>query len=398
MELQNKKCNYKVITLLKKGVYSLSGYIGKKMCNNNVITFGKCNHKVITLQESIYIVITFCLLGGRIGYAFELLTPVQEGQLIYGKLRSDEKLYIDYSLLNIDINLLNKDNRLHDYRNSIQKMQPDRIAGEKGGRLTDNKSDLTNIILKDDPISREKEWEKGIEIQEKPKEDLSDKYEIEADSFGNFVFGVPQNAPETLILYLKKNHGIEKKEIKINRVQWKEDIVNGLPPQKVVLAEGVQQRIINEALLLKKARASSETAFFPKKWILPLEKYSRISSPFGATRILNGIKKAGHSGTDFAAPTGTSVVAPADGRVKIVHSDMFYSGKTILIDHGYGVFSSYSHLNEIVVHENQVVKQGDKIGAVGTTGRSTGPHLHFTVTWFGVRVNPEFILSHELQK
>ena len=92
------------------------------------------------------------------------------------------------------------------------------------------------------------------------------------------------------------------------------------------------------------------------------------------------------------------MVAPADGRVKVVHPDMFYTGKTILIDHGQGVFSSYSHLSEINVNENQVVKQGDVIGAVGMTGRSTGPHLHFAVTWFGVRVNPEFLFEDALKK
>ena len=155
---------------------------------------------------------------------------------------------------------------------------------------------------------------------------------------------------------------------------------------------------MDEALLLQKARQSSDGAFFPETWILPVAQYTRISSPFGSRRVLNGTKKAGHSGTDFAAPTGTAVVAPADGRVKVVHPDMFYTGKTILIDHGQDVFSSYSHLSEINVTENQVVKQGDVIGAVGMTGRSTGPHLHFAVTWFGVRVNPEFLFEDALKK
>ena len=109
--------------------------------------------------------------------------------------------------------------------------------------------------------------------------------------------------------------------------------------------------------------------------------------------MLNGIKTAGHSGTDYALPTGSPIYAPADGMVKVIHPDMFYSGKTILIDHGYGVFSSYSHLSEILVRQGDKVKQGHLIGKIGTTGRSTGPHLHFTLTWFGVRVDPEYVLK-----
>lgn len=323
MLLHYLRDNYNVITSLKKWV-----------CNYNVFTYQKI---------CIYNVVTFCLVLGTSVSAFELLTPVREGQLVYGRLLSYKAVYCDYSMLNMDRTLL------------------DEINGIKN-------------------------------------ENKINKYKIAVDPDGYFVFGIPQNASEKLILYFENKKGIEKKEIKINKVQWKEDIVNGLPTKKVILDKQSQERVKAEGLSLQKKRAVSETAYFPKKWILPVEKYSRISSPFGATRILNGIKKAGHSGTDFAAPIKTKVVAPSNGRVVLVHPDMFYSGKTILINHGYGVFSSYSHLNHIFVSENQLVKEGEIIGEVGTTGRSTGPHLHFAVTWFGVRVSPEFILSEELNK
>lgn len=226
----------------------------------------------------------------------------------------------------------------------------------------------------------------------------SDRYQIPVNEDGLFVLGIPQDAAQHLTVFLEKKQGIVPKHIEVDRVHWKEDIVNGLPAAKVSPDTKAQKRIVDEALLLQKARQSSDGAFFPETWILPVAQYTRISSPFGSWRVLNGIKKAGHSGTDFAAPTGTAVIAPADGRVKVVHPDMFYTGKTILIDHGQGVFSSYSHLSEINVDENQVVKQGDVIGAVGMTGRSTGPHLHFAVTWFGVRVNPEFLFEDALKK
>lgn len=309
MKLQNTLNNYKVITFLIQN----------------------CNYKVITVRCFVY---TLCLLFLLFIHlpvrAFELLTPVREGQLVYGRLAPDERLYVDGQLLH---------------------------NGEQ-----------------------------------------SDRYQIPVNEDGLFVLGIPQDAAQHLTVFLENKQGIVPKHIAVDRVHWKEDIVNGLPAGKVSPDTKAQKRIVDEALLLQKARQSSDGAFFPETWILPVAQYTRISSPFGSRRVLNGTKKAGHSGTDFAAPTGTAVVAPADGRVKVVHPDMFYTGKTILIDHGQGVFSSYSHLSEINVTENQVVKQGDVIGAVGMTGRSTGPHLHFAVTWFGVRVNPEFLFEDALKK
>ena len=309
MKLQNTLNNYKVITFLTQN----------------------CNYKVITARCFVY---TLCLLFLLFIHlpvrAFELLTPVREGQLVYGRLAPDERLYVDSQLLH----------------NGKQ----------------------------------------------------SDRYQIPVNEDGLFVLGIPQDAAQHLTVFLEKKQGIVPKHIEVDRVHWKEDIVNGLPAAKVSPDTKAQKRIVDEALLLQKARQSSDGAFFPETWILPVAQYTRISSPFGSWRVLNGIKKAGHSGTDFAAPTGTAVIAPADGRVKVVHPDMFYTGKIILIDHGQGVFSSYSHLSEINVDENQVVKQGDVIGAVGMTGRSTGPHLHFAVTWFGVRVNPEFLFEDALKK
>ena len=78
-----------------------------------------------------------------------------------------------------------------------------------------------------------------------------------------------------------------------------------------------------------------------------------------------------------------------DGKVVLTHPDMFYTGGTILIDHGYGIYTNYCHLSRIDVHEGQIVKAGDPIAAVGATGRATGPHLHFGLSWYGVRLNPE---------
>ena len=161
------------------------------------------------------------------------------------------------------------------------------------------------------------------------------------------------------------------------------------PPKKVIPPQEEQKRILEEILLMREKRKISDYPAFNQKWTLPVAEYSRISSPFGARRILNGAVTQGHSGTDYAAPTGTPVLAAADGKVVLIHPDMFYTGGTILIDHGYGIYTNYCHLSRIDVKEGQIVKAGEPIAAVGSTGRATGPHLHFGLSWYGVRLNPE---------
>jgi murein DD-endopeptidase MepM/ murein hydrolase activator NlpD len=117
-----------------------------------------------------------------------------------------------------------------------------------------------------------------------------------------------------------------------------------------------------------------------------------ISSVFGQRRILNGIPKSPHSGTDFKSPEGTPVRSVTEGKVVLV-ADLFYTGETIIIDHGEGLFSLYAHLSESLVKEEEPVVSGDIIGRVGSTGRSTGAHLHITIKLLGVRIDPMAILE-----
>lgn len=205
---------------------------------------------------------------------------------------------------------------------------------------------------------------------------------------GRFVVGVPQDAKK-LTLKIKKGGQIQDVSFPIQKRKWQEDYVNGLPPKKVSPPESDQKRIQSEFKAMRDKRQISEYPNFPQKWHFPLAKYKRISSPFGSRRILNGQVTQGHSGTDYAADMGTPVLSANNGRVVLTHPDMFYSGATILIDHGYGVYTSYSHLSKIDVKQGQVVQAGDKIGEVGMSGRATGPHLHFGLSWYGVRLNPE---------
>ena len=221
-------------------------------------------------------------------------------------------------------------------------------------------------------------------------------FEVIPDTTGRFVLGIPQDSRE-FSLTLQDTTGSKQMTFPVSETPWKQENISGLPPAKVIPPPADQARITAEALALRQARATSTYPAFPATWTRPVPKFKRISSFFGSRRILNGVKKQGHSGTDYAAPTGTPVVAPAPGRVVLTHPDLFFSGQTVLIDHGFGVFSSYSHLSDIKVKENQTVSSKEIIGSVGTTGRSTGPHLHFTLTWYGVRVDPEPLFTHPQQ-
>ena len=217
-------------------------------------------------------------------------------------------------------------------------------------------------------------------------------FQIPTDFHNRFVFGIPQDTKEITLIIKKENHS-KKTIFPVKSYSWDEEYVTGLPSAKVQPNPKDQERIVSESLQMRHARQQSLYSNFPDKWTTPVPNYKRISSRFGSRRILNNVKKQGHSGTDLAAPIGTPVIAPAPGKVVFIHPDMFLTGKTILIDHGFGVFSSYSHLNSINVKLNQIVKSGDLLGSIGQTGRATGPHLHFTITWYGVRVNPEDLID-----
>jgi murein DD-endopeptidase MepM/ murein hydrolase activator NlpD len=118
----------------------------------------------------------------------------------------------------------------------------------------------------------------------------------------------------------------------------------------------------------------------------------RVSGVFGSQRIYNGTPKSPHSGLDVAAAQGTPVRAPAAGVVTLAEPDLYLTGGTVLLDHGHGVSSNFLHFSRIDVHVGQRVAQGDVLGLVGMTGRATGPHMHWGMSWFGVRVDPRLLL------
>ena len=119
----------------------------------------------------------------------------------------------------------------------------------------------------------------------------------------------------------------------------------------------------------------------------------RISGVYGSQRILNGEPRRPHFGVDVAAPTGTPVYAPAPGIVTLAHEDMYFSGGTLIIDHGHGLSSSFLHLSEILVEAGTYVSRGDLIARIGATGRASGPHLDWRMNWLDRRVDPQRLVK-----
>jgi murein DD-endopeptidase MepM/ murein hydrolase activator NlpD len=146
------------------------------------------------------------------------------------------------------------------------------------------------------------------------------------------------------------------------------------------------ERIIREKGEIQSALASwSQSNQFPTQFVLPVK--GRLSSPFGLRRFFNKQPRKPHSGIDIAAPAGTPIVAPMAGKV-VVTGKYFFNGNTVFLDHGNGLVTMYCHMSKINVKPGQTVAQGEAIGAVGKTGRVTGPHLHWGVSLNDARVDP----------
>mgnify|MGYP000341911298 FL=1 len=154
-----------------------------------------------------------------------------------------------------------------------------------------------------------------------------------------------------------------------------------------------QSRATKEALEIKKALSQSTLEFTPSfNFIAPVP--GAITSPFGKQRFINGLARSPHLALDLRGAVGTSIVAPLKGKVVLV-GDFFYTGHTLILDHGYGLFSSYAHMSEVSAEINSFVEQSQLIGLVGKTGRVTGPHLHWTVYFDGNKVNPESLIKKD---
>ena len=216
-----------------------------------------------------------------------------------------------------------------------------------------------------------------------------DKQKVKVTSDGYFAFGLGRDRKNDVLITINQKKIVKKvfkREYKIQRI-------DGLEEKKVSPPEEVYERIKRENKWIGDARAiNSDLDFFKNKFINPLES-AIITGVYGSQRILNGKPKWPHYGIDFAADEGTEIKAMLGGVVTLAESDLFYTGGTLIFDHGHGISTLYMHMKTLMVKKGQKVKQGDVIGTVGSTGRSTGAHLDVRLNWFQTRLDPATVLD-----
>ena len=216
-----------------------------------------------------------------------------------------------------------------------------------------------------------------------------DKKKVKVTSEGYFVFGLSRDRKNDVVITINKKKIIKK----VFKRKYKIQRIDGLEEKKVTPPEEVYERIKRENKWIGEARAiDSDLTFFKSKFAIPVEN-AIITGVYGSQRILNGKPKWPHYGLDFAADEGTKINAMLDGVVTLAETDLFYTGGTLIFDHGHGISTLYMHMEKILVKKGQKVKQGDIIGTVGSTGRATGAHLDVRLNWFQIRLDPATVLD-----
>ncbi len=206
---------------------------------------------------------------------------------------------------------------------------------------------------------------------------------------GRFFAGFHRDAPERAVLRVGEDCevpiSVEQREYRISRVE-------GVPQRTVTPPPEQLERIRRERELVRVAKAQ---LIDRPDWVMQIDGgfrwplTGRISGVYGSQRIYNGTPGSPHYGVDVARPTGTPVLAPAAGRVTLAEPDLFYSGGTVILDHGYGLSSSFLHLSALHVRVGDELEPGDLLGEVGATGRATGPHLDWRMSWRNRRIDPQ---------
>ena len=221
---------------------------------------------------------------------------------------------------------------------------------------------------------------------------IVDKKEVKVSNDGYFVFGIDRDRKFDLTITKIKDGKKEKIIKKVLKRKYNIQRIDGLEESKVTPPESVYKRIKEENNKIGEARAiNSDLPFFKNQFIMPVKGI--ISGVYGSQRILNGKPRWPHYGIDIAAKKGTMIKSSGSGIVTMAEDDLYYTGGTIIMDHGHGISTIYSHLEKVLVSTGDIINQGDIIGTVGSTGRSTGPHLDFRVNWFQTRLDPMSILK-----
>ncbi len=219
---------------------------------------------------------------------------------------------------------------------------------------------------------------------------------VRVSPHGQFVIGMGRDVASPIELKETTSEGkVIVHTFDVEQRTYREQRVEGVPKRTVHIPEDQLPRIRQETRLIKAARkVDSALPHFLQTFIWPATGI--ISGVYGSRRYYNGVPKRPHYGVDIAAPQGSPVIAPASGVITLVHDNMYFSGGTIIMDHGHGISSTFIHLHKVLVKKGDVVKQGDLIAEIGSTGRSTGPHLHWSMNWFKERLDPQLLMGDTL--
>jgi murein DD-endopeptidase MepM/ murein hydrolase activator NlpD len=219
--------------------------------------------------------------------------------------------------------------------------------------------------------------------------------DLRVTPYGSVVFGVRRDAAGPQQLEVVQPDGVRATAtVEVTPRDWPEQRIEGVPPDTVNPPPVLAERIAREQARVVAVRSRDDARTdFAQAFVWPVQ--GRISGRFGRARVYNGQPGSPHSGMDIAAPTGTPVKAPAAGIVTFADPGLYLTGGTVVLDHGHGISSNFLHLSRIDVQVGDAVKQGDVIAAVGATGRATGPHLHWGMNWFDVRIDPLLVLERQ---
>ena len=253
------------------------------------------------------------------------------------------------------------------------------------------------ININDTKIILEGNFVQGGLVKGKINKDLDVKFKekvLRKTSDGSFVIGFGRDHPKEANLYFFVNENWVLKKVDIKQRKYKTQVINGLEKKMVTPPKSFWERIKKENKVIKEIRSlDSNVDFIFQKFDWPTK--GLISGVFGSQRILNGKPKRPHYGVDIAAPEGTDIRTPTEAIVRMAEKDLYYTGGTIMLDHGHGVTSVYSHLSYINVTVGDKINKDQKIGEVGSTGRSTGPHLDWRINWFSERLDPALFIKNK---
>ena len=253
------------------------------------------------------------------------------------------------------------------------------------------------ININDTKVILEGDFVQGGLVKGKINKDLDIKFKekvLRKTSDGSFVIGFGRDHPKEANLYFFINQNWILKKLDIKQRKYKTQVINGLEKKMVTPPKSFWDRIKKENKVIKEVRSlDSDVDFIFQKFDWPTKGI--ISGVFGSQRILNGKPKRPHYGIDIAAPAGTDIVSPTEAIVRMAKKDLYYTGGTVMLDHGHGVTSVYSHLSSINVKVGDKINKDQKIGEVGSTGRSTGPHLDWRINWFSERLDPALFIKNK---